>query len=97
MNIRAGKKRVTGRVTTKRYRCADVECSHEHFVSTNHYGDIYSKCPMCYWKNPLSMYGHHVCLEEVPPDMDKPEPWKKVKLSLREDSPSYKLGRGRES
>lgn len=48
-------------------------------VGTNHYGEIYSRCPSCSWKYPLEC-GRHVCLEPVPESIGVPEPWKIVKL-----------------
>ena len=80
----ASSKPTTGKVTTKRYRCA--HCSAEHDVATNHYGEVYSRCPnsSCLSRRPScnSTYQppRHVCLDELPQGMGRPEPWKVVKL-----------------
>jgi DNA-directed RNA polymerase subunit RPC12/RpoP len=70
--------KTTSAYSQKRYRCLD--CGHERTVGTNHYGEIYDKCPQCGWKHPLQLGGRHECLEPVPEGMAKPEPWTTVKL-----------------
>jgi DNA-directed RNA polymerase subunit RPC12/RpoP len=71
-------KPTTGKYSQKRYRCCD--CGHEREVGTNHWGEIYGKCPACGWKQPMRMGGRHECLEPVPEGMGVPEPWIEVKL-----------------
>ena len=71
-------KPTTGKVSSKLYKC--TRCGHESMISTNHWGEIYPRCSKCSWKNPMDPFVTHVCLEEMPPGYDKPEPWKKVKL-----------------
>ena len=67
----------TSRVSSKRYRC--VHCGAESMISTNHYGEVYSRCDSCAWKRP-GQGNRHVCLELVPEGMGAPEPWQLVKL-----------------
>jgi len=69
--------KTTSKVTSKLYRCC--HCKHEHQVTTNHYGEVYSPCPKCSWKRP-GHPGQHECLEALPEGMAKPEPWKVVAL-----------------
>jgi DNA replicative helicase MCM subunit Mcm2 (Cdc46/Mcm family) len=69
--------KITSKVCSKLYRCC--HCGHEHYVSTNHYGEVYSDCPKCQWKWPMDP-GRHECLEPLPEGMKKPESWKIVKL-----------------
>lgn len=70
--------KVTGKVEVKRYRCC--ECGHEQQMSTNHYGEVYSRCPRCGWKHP-GQSGRHACVEPLPPGWTTPEPWKVVKIA----------------
>jgi len=68
---------ITGKVTAKKYRCK--HCGHERTESTNHYGEIYSRCPSCSWKRPMDVCVSE-CVEPLPEGWDRPEPWKIVKL-----------------
>lgn len=76
--------RTTGKVTYKLYRCA--HCETEHKVSTNHFGEVYSRCPNpnCVSRRPVVNATHkpprHVCLEPLPEGWDRPTPWKIVRL-----------------
>lgn len=69
--------KTTGKYSHKRYQCSN--CKHEHIIGTNHWGDVYSRCPNCGWKTPREIFPQ-VCLEELPEGYDKPKPWKIVKL-----------------
>ena len=68
--------KVTGKVTTKNYECCD--CGHKHSVSTNHYGEIYSRCPKCSWKVGQGL--KHKCTDPLPKGWTVPEPWKRITL-----------------
>ena len=61
----------TGRLSNKPYEC---ECGYEKEVQTNHWGEVYLRCPVCRrltaWK----------CNEPVPAGYGIPEKWKIVKL-----------------
>jgi DNA-directed RNA polymerase subunit RPC12/RpoP len=67
-----------GKVTMKRYRCRG--CGRESMRSTNNYGDIYITCNTCSWKTPPELISTYECLEPLPEDWERPEPWKVVKL-----------------
>ena len=75
---RNNKMKITGKISSKRYRCS--ECGHESNHSTNHYGQFYDRCPSCSWKSPMSPIKVFECLEPLPEGWGKPEPWKMVKL-----------------
>jgi DNA-directed RNA polymerase subunit RPC12/RpoP len=72
------KHRKTGYVTAKRYQCAS--CGGITTESTNHYGDIYPRCPHCGWKHPMEAGQVLKCLEPVPEGWGTPTPWKTVRL-----------------
>ncbi len=67
-------------ITSKNYQCK--ECGYEKNQRTNHYGNTYSfgnysTCPKCPpWKRPNVW----ICTEIPPNHVNKPEPWKTVKL-----------------
>jgi DNA-directed RNA polymerase subunit RPC12/RpoP len=64
-------------VTSKKYRCA--YCGAESMESTNHYGEIYSRCNACAWKRPGQAHRKE-CIEEKPEGAWVPEPWTLVRL-----------------
>lgn len=64
-------------VTTKAYRC--VDCGAESQESTNHYGEIYSRCNACAWKRPHGPFRKE-CIEPKPEGAWIPEPWQVVRL-----------------
>ena len=70
--------RKTGYLTAKRYQC--TSCGHITTESTNHYGDIYPRCPNCGWKHPMETGQVFKCLEPLPEGWSTPAPWKTVKL-----------------
>jgi len=70
--------KITGRFSRKRYRC--LECGHESFRETNHYGYVYPSCEICRLDNPLQLSSEHECLEPLPDGWGIPERWKVVKL-----------------
>ena len=72
------KSQITGRVTTKTYKCN--HCGHITKTSTNHYGDIYIRCTKCAWKRPMEISGHFTCMDPLPEGWGTPEPWRTVKL-----------------
>ena len=63
---------VTSKLSWKPYEC---ECGYEREVQTNHWGEVYDRCPCCRnivaWK----------CNETPPAGYGVPEKWKIVKLS----------------
>ena len=65
--------KTTSKLSVKRYKCTGPDCGYERMGATNHYGEIYDRCPVCGWCC-------HTCLEPVPEGMGVPTPWKKVKL-----------------
>ena len=67
-----------GKMSYKKYKC--TRCGHIEEHSTNHWGEIYTRCKNCSWKNPLDPNPTHVCLEKMPKGYKKPPAWKKVKL-----------------
>ena len=69
----------TVKVSVKLYRCS--RCGLESVHSTNHWGDIYSRCNGCSWKNPISPQVTMVCLESMPKGFTSPPNWKIVRLS----------------
>lgn len=72
----------TSTISYKQYKCANADCGHEYGASTNHYGEIYSKCPKCYWMG-TSRVHRSTCLEPLPEGMSIPEPWKTVTLEIK--------------
>jgi hypothetical protein len=64
--------RTTGTVSAKRYGCS--HCGNVELVSTNHWGEIYSRCDSCSWRRPLEATVQ-VCLEPLPLGYAEPEPW----------------------
>jgi len=74
----------TERVRERRYRCCN--CGHEHPIATNHYGEVYSRCPnsSCPSRLPAINACHkpprHECLEPLPEGMARPKPWKTARL-----------------
>lgn len=70
--------RTTGKYSHKMYRC--TRCGREQLQGTNHWGEIYPRCPGCSWKNPMDPQPVWVCLEPRPEGYDVPEPWTKVTL-----------------
>jgi hypothetical protein len=70
-------KKVTGKVTPKRYQCQTCQAIEIH--STNHYGEIYPRCRSCGWKHPMDVQVFK-CLEPLPEGWLTPEPWKICKL-----------------
>lgn len=64
----------------KPYKCS--QCGFEKQIQTNHFGECYSlgnynACPNCApFKRPTTW----ICQLDCPPDMQKPAPWKIVKL-----------------
>jgi len=70
---------ITGQITSKEYRC--THCGHIESASTNHFGEIYSKCSNCSWKRPGQVTVRE-CVEPLPRGWDKPEPWKTVTLEV---------------
>jgi DNA-directed RNA polymerase subunit RPC12/RpoP len=85
----AGKKTITGKVSSKRYKC--TSCGYESMHSTNHYGDIYPRCTNCGWKHPMEFGQVHKCLEPVPEGWGAPEPWKRVELKIHVKKSKGKL------
>ena len=71
-------KPTTGKYSYKKYRC--TRCGREEIHGTNHWGQTYSSCSGCSWKNPMEPIVTWECLEPCPETHDKPEPWKIVKL-----------------
>lgn len=78
--------RTTSKISSKLYKCA--HCGEEHFVATNHYGSIYSRCPnfRCVSRRPVINATYkppkHDCLEPLPEGMDRPEDWKVVTIEV---------------
>jgi hypothetical protein len=72
-------KPVTGKYSIKKYRCTNPDCLHEHNVGTNHWGEIYSRCPKCAWKTPMNPYPQE-CMESAPEGYGIPEKWTIVRL-----------------
>jgi DNA-directed RNA polymerase subunit RPC12/RpoP len=70
--------KTTGKYSYKMYRC--TRCGREQLQGTNHWGEIYTPCPVCSWKNPKEAAPTWVCLEPRPEGYGVPEPWKNVKL-----------------
>lgn len=73
-------KPTTEKIRGKEYVCGS--CGHKKVINTNHYGECYSfgnwnRCPKC---PPMNLPTVWVCTESPPEHMDKPEPWKIVKL-----------------
>lgn len=73
-----GPRPTTAKYSHKMYRC--LRCGHEESVGTNHWGDIYSPCRNCNWKNPMDGNPTWKCLESPPAGYGVPPKWKKVKL-----------------
>ena len=71
--------RTTGEMLLKRYRCKNVDCQHVRLVSTNHYGDIFDRCPKCSWKHPRDVTISE-CLEPLPTGWIKPDEWTTIRL-----------------
>lgn len=69
---------ITGKVSSKPYCCS--ECGHKEDHSTNHYGEIYIRCPKCSWKSPTSPIKTFTCQEPIPEGWGTPEPWKVLTL-----------------
>ena len=67
---------ITGQYSQKNYRCKD--CGFTRLEGTNHYGDIYSRCPECSWKVGQGLVSE--CVDPLPEGWGTPEPWKLVKL-----------------
>lgn len=65
-------------VSSKKYKCQ--RCGYEMMTTTNHYGEIYPRCPNCSWKYPLSPQSTFKFVGKIPKNAWIPEPWKKVKL-----------------
>ena len=59
-------------ISLKPYRC---ERGHVHNESTNHYGEIYSRCPTPGCASSIRQFDG-----EIPEGGWVPEPWKQVKL-----------------
>ncbi len=68
----------TEKIRSKEYEC--TECGHKEPHNTNHYGEIYVRCPKCSWKRPMHPVRVFRCCEAVPVGMGVPEPWKLVRL-----------------
>lgn len=64
-------------VTAKPYRC--THCEHVRMVQTNHWGEVYSRCPNCSWKRPIDATVS-VPVGPVPEGAWVPEPWQQVRL-----------------
>lgn len=67
------KKARTGKYSVKWYHCR--ECRYGRQVGTNHWGEVYERCPDCC---KLVVWD---CDEPMPEGFEKPEPWRIVKLS----------------
>lgn len=63
----------------KNYKC--TLCGHVRLEGTNHYGEIYSRCPACAWKSPMSRHSS-VCVDPVPEGGWVPEPWATVEVQV---------------
>ena len=59
----------TGKISSKRYRC--VHCGHESTMTTNHWGEVYSRCAGCSWKRP-GEGDRHECLDPMPEGFTNP-------------------------
>ena len=70
----------TSQYSHKKYKCCNADCGHEYNTGTNHYGEIYSKCPKCYWMG-TSRVHRSICLEPVPEGMGVPTPWQSFTLT----------------
>lgn len=46
--------KTTGKYSIKPYECTC--CGHEKEIGTNHFGEVYSRCEGCSWKNPLDPF-----------------------------------------
>ena len=68
----------TGPVTTKPYMCN--KCGNLTHISTNHWGEVYSRCGNCSWKHPMET-DSHTCVEELPKGYALPNKWNRVLLS----------------
>jgi DNA-directed RNA polymerase subunit RPC12/RpoP len=68
----------TGPYSLKEYRC--TRCGRKELHGTNHWGEIYTSCKECSWKNPNDYISTWECLEPMPEGYTRPWPWKKVKL-----------------
>lgn len=70
-------KPTTGKYSQKMYRCSN--CGYERLEGTNHWGEIYSRCPNCSWKTP-GQISPQICMESPPEGIGIPKPWTTVKL-----------------
>jgi len=78
-NIKQPKTKITGRMSSKRYRCD--RCGFVSKQSTNHYGKIYNmRCEDCSWKNGTQPLVTMSCIEKLPKGYKKPEEWKSVTI-----------------
>ena len=68
----------TGKMSAKPYRC---RCGMEREITTNHWGECYSECHVCYVEsNGERFQGKWTCLEAPPPGIGLPRPWTEVTL-----------------
>lgn len=72
--------KTTGALSQKPYQCA--RCGHERMVGTNHWGEIYSRCPGCARENPLDPNPPAICLEPMPDGYVAPPKWDVVDVTL---------------
>jgi DNA-directed RNA polymerase subunit RPC12/RpoP len=66
------------KLSYKKYQCQ--RCGHVMDIQTNHWGEVYPRCPNCSWKHPLDQQSTFKVIEPVPEGAWIPEPWKKVRL-----------------
>ena len=77
--------KTTGPRSVKSYKC--THCGHTSQETTNHWGEIYSKCENCSWKRP----GQATVKESVqgpPPGYSKPTPWKTLRVAQMFGAPA---------
>lgn len=67
----------TGSLSVKPYGCS--HCGAVSKESTNHWGEIYSRCGSCSWRRPMDGTVK-VCLEPMPAGYTEPAPWRLVRL-----------------
>lgn len=70
--------KTTGKISWKPYRC---RCGAEKELQTNHWGECYVKCAVCYLEsNGERFQGRWTCLEQPPEGVGLPAPWTEVTL-----------------
>jgi DNA-directed RNA polymerase subunit RPC12/RpoP len=55
--------KIIGPYSYKLYKCSN--CKITHTIGTNHWGEVYSRCPNCSWKTPREIHPQ-ICQEPVP-------------------------------